>query len=736
MGAFREVDLDASPHSSIPARCDGTGEVRQYGTDRWDRSWLFGDVEYIQHHNRKSTTVLFFTICSGTSCHGTFQSTFICTQRLTVPFEVVVMNRIQHICAPSGRAANLNLTKRLILRIPAVLMLAQPLIRLYIGMCQDYETPSAQHWLKYARIILPNTWLEGTTNYASLFWSTFIGACFTQCVSITARSLEHIPSAEDPSTFNLASFAFLLHVHSTNRAFLPNAHVYLIVISRVLELMGLSVLQCWRRPPVSRLVYTSALGVLMTMHYVYTMLYTNEYPTMHSTTRFLEASTAGIILLTLCLHGLTVFMTDGHVSVNRLVFTSANMPRSTDDYTIAVLKLGTACLHATRLTGFSLELKTLDMPLHTYVELHPDGQSVLQHGIADIEQMESDGINGYETEVKNVRVVMNEDPPELGSPVRGGDKLRECWSFVRALGQVVKHSLSAAALRLEPYCPPVPGFIHNLPRYVRLFWHGTNGEARREARLRAEREHTAELDRRNERLASLHERFLHRQIQKAPTGIHAPPAWLAIEDLDPLELISLAENEAEDLPMFQDVLLKHMLRPDHAPPLTRRKYRQLIHNESRASARDMALSDIDHSTKKNAWSSAAALLALPAGPDLATVQTASDRNTQLALLHLLQERRRMDASKNSRPDHERSRLCVVCCCEERCVRVICNNPTNMYRTVINWPCRCLALCNACREILANQQKIILSHGQNRARTVQLCPTCRTPVLAFSRLYLP
>ena len=145
------------------------------------------------------------------------------------------------------------------------------------------------------------------------------------------------------------------------------------------------------------------------------MLYTNEYPTMHSTTRFLEASTAGIILLTLCLHGLTVFMTDGHVSVNRLVFTSANMPRSTDDYTIAVLKLGTACLHATRLTGFSLELKTLDMPLHTYVELHPDGQSVLQHGIADIEQMESDGINGYETEVKNVRVVMNEDPPELGS---------------------------------------------------------------------------------------------------------------------------------------------------------------------------------------------------------------------------------------------------------------------------------------------------------------------------------
>ncbi|KAK3813388.1 MAG: hypothetical protein J3Q66DRAFT_348206 [Benniella sp.] len=54
-------------------------------------------------------------------------------------------------------------------------------------------------------------------------------------------------------------------------------------------------------------------------------------------------------------------------------------------------------------------------------------------------------------------------------------------------------------------------------------------------------------------------------------------------------------------------------------------------------------------------------------------------------------------------------LCVVCQCEPR--------------GVILRPCRCLALCNDCREVLAS-------------RRFKQCPCCRSDVQGFSRVYLP
>lgn len=631
------------------------------------------------------------------------------------------MNRIQHICTPTGRPANLTLLKRLVLRLPAALMLARPLIQLYVAMCRDYRTPSAQNWLQYTRMIVPASSLSGTTDYTSLFWWTFIGACFTQSVAIAARSLEHVRSMDDPSTFNLVSFGFLLYIHSTNKTFVPDAHVYLIVISRVVELLGLNVLQMWRRPPLSRLAFTSMLGIIMTTHYVYTTMCTDEYPIVHSTSRFMEATTVAIIILTVCLHAITMLMTDGYVSFNKLKFTQANMPRPTDDYTIAVLKLGTACLHATRLTGYALELKALDMPLRTYVEMYADGRTVLQHGIADVEHMVTHGINGLGHEVRDVRVKLHDRPPELGSPVRGGDKVRESWAFAIALYEVVLHFFKVCITRLKPFMPRMPPLLLNIPRYVRLFWHGTNGEARREARIQAEREREAEQIQANQRVMSLRERYLRRRRMAEDTA-HAPAAWDPDEDLDPIALISLATDTPEsDRLAFQDMLLKHMMRPDHAPPLTRSEYRQLMLHTPSEKPRESTISTLSKSTKQNAWASTAALLALSSRADLAMAQSASDRNTQFALLRLLQERR-VHSARQHLSEGDLARLCVVCCCEPR--------------TIINWPCRCLALCDECREILATQQKTTVTRSSHGVLPVQLCPTCRTPVMGFSRMYLP
>ena len=161
-----------------------------------------------------------------------------------------------------------------------------------------------------------------------------------------------------------------------------------------------------------------------------------------------------------------------------------------------------------------------------------------------------------------------------------------------------------------------------------------------------------------------------------------------------MELLTLASDEVPERGAFHDVVVKHLMRPDHAPPLTRREYQRI------ASSSDAGGSS---------W-----LAPLRSG---APSRDAADRNTQQALLKLLQERRQAAGGT----DLERTRLCVVCCTEER--------------TVICWPCRCVALCDTCREALAAQQHATLSLGRG-GRTAQLCPTCRTPVIAYSRLYLP
>ncbi|KAF8163684.1 hypothetical protein B0H34DRAFT_650577 [Crassisporium funariophilum] len=55
--------------------------------------------------------------------------------------------------------------------------------------------------------------------------------------------------------------------------------------------------------------------------------------------------------------------------------------------------------------------------------------------------------------------------------------------------------------------------------------------------------------------------------------------------------------------------------------------------------------------------------------------------------------------------------------------VIC---TNEGRDIICWPCRCLAMCDGCREALASRS----------APTKHRCPCCRQTVEGYSRIYIP
>ena len=375
---------------------------------------------------------------------------------------------------------------------------------------------------------------------------------------------------DDPSTFNLVGFGFILYIHAHARQFAPNAHVYLIVISRIVELLGMNVLLCRRPPLVSRLVFTMVLSAVMTVHYVYTAVQSDEYPIIHSGGRLMEVSILGMIVLTIALHLLTMYFVDRRVDLHRLFFHRSSLPHSTDDFSLAVLKLGTACLHATKLTGFSCELQALDTPLRTYVELRPDGSTVIENSIEDLEQMDSHTYHPLEHEIKDLRVVLEHSGVEMGGVVRGADKMRALTRFFQTLLEIVWTIVREGATYTARYLPAPPAWVHHIPRYVRLFWHGTNGEAERDARLAREAAQRAEAEKAHTRMEEL-------RARRAERALHSDDASDEDEaDLDATQLVALAQqDQGADAATFQDMLVKHMLRADAAPPLTRRAYARL-----------------------------------------------------------------------------------------------------------------------------------------------------------------
>ncbi|GAA5937406.1 hypothetical protein JCM1841_000526 [Sporobolomyces salmonicolor] len=76
----------------------------------------------------------------------------------------------------------------------------------------------------------------------------------------------------------------------------------------------------------------------------------------------------------------------------------------------------------------------------------------------------------------------------------------------------------------------------------------------------------------------------------------------------------------------------------------------------------------------------------------------------------------------------RSAFCVVCTVEPR--------------SVVLWPCRCLALCEPCRAALAERTTTSSTGGgggfggEGAGDGGNLCPTCRSPVAGFSRIFIP
>ncbi|KAE8265798.1 hypothetical protein A4X09_0g6525 [Tilletia walkeri] len=333
-----------------------------------------------------------------------------------------LINRIQHNCRPRTRPQLIQGWKRVLLKLPALFLLSRSMIALFgvsimladisrqyhaaemVGGGGHLETtpplPTGALATFTARY-LPENWAQRAwlgdlfvsptsgqyrieARSSTYIWASFLAAAATVVTESLIKSLEG-GRDQDLHSFNLTGFAYITHAYvfspDSEHGYpgTPTWSLFFSTFLQIAELWTLSVASLSRARPRSRLPVTTVFGIASTIHHLHWRYIGNPTDPLHIMNRFPDAILLGVILLTACLHALTMAVTEGKIEFSRLLFNASNLPAMTEDYNLALFKLGTACLESTRLSGMSRELATIRTPAGTWVEMDGAG-TVNVHG--------------------------------------------------------------------------------------------------------------------------------------------------------------------------------------------------------------------------------------------------------------------------------------------------------------------------------------------------------------------
>lgn len=721
---------------------------------------------------------------------------------VTLGIMAVVINRITHICRPQGRPRPLATYKRLGIQMPTMLFLTWSGLLLLMVTLNSFFPQSLllQKIISFPLVpkdIVSLTLLDASKEdvraaNSALLWRLFLSVCLAVISSTLLRTLEGHNAVVNPDdignspTLNLVGFAVLLHLHASSYTFPPNRHVYLGILFQVGEVLGLQACTCWVVPPVSRLTLTSIFGLTSTIHYVAALRSGDRgFPFLQSFSRAPDVALIAVIFLTLSLHALTAIITETPLSFSRLI-DPRSLPLPSDDYSLALFKLGTACLNSTRLSGLDADLIDIRTSNEPWIEVDA-GQVRVREPDGRVATLLNAQQGGFNQEIRMIRTKKNQTQ---GSSFRS-PLWHERWKFFVTLLKTLKGAFvimwNKIALFLPFEVPAIrfPLWVRQLPRRLRLLWHGTNGEERRSQRLNEERRRQEHLSRIAETQQATHRDGAGRAFASATSSAISThsfgnasrnramsPSIESNNSWNRLFQQHFAEDEDDD-DWNDEGNESEVFSRDTTPlPLdraftdTRQDYWNGVGMGSRLS--DVAVEE-DNETDDN-WTEdednakseiemSAELLALARRDFDSDVE---DRHayTQILMAHLsstqqspltrhgyrqmqvgsslrtngdaqmlaqlIAQRRQAASSIPELDERERSRLCVICYVEDR--------------TIICWPCKCLALCDGCREAMASRpppRNGQPDHRHNAPSPItHTCPTCRTPVIGFSRIFLP
>ncbi|KAG1723707.1 hypothetical protein EDB19DRAFT_1762619 [Suillus lakei] len=505
-----------------------------------------------------------------------------------------------------------------------------------------------------------SSWLQSVGAYvaqremADLCWSTFCAVCGVLCMEGLTHGLEG--GAHRPSPFNLLGYAFVLHTYSspvthwikfegsTSR---PDKHVVFTILLPLLQ-------QDWS----SHHLFPSAFVSFLTLAHFHSVLWLSDssYPLLNYVPCLFESTLLAVVFLALFLNAFTQIVTEGTVS--RLLFChqATLLPKWDEDFSVALLRMGTASLEASSVLGLGNQV----------------GGSIKHRRPK----------KGFSNEIKNVRVT-----------TAGGDiwvDMAWCRELAR-LGVSVVRCVRGLIMKswnvLKRRSRKPPNFP---PRRIVVRSEATKSE--RDQELDAE-----EAEEEEEEEEELYERFIRGEpmdeededFEYYPSGMErngstSPTSSRSEHGSEDEEEEVSRQDTNETVNLFSDlssapsamtsasVLVAHMTH-DSSLPMTRQRFQHLMSAPSHRS--DSLLSD---------WS------------DVAAIRRSSSNGTGI------HEDSHTEARRN----------CVVCTVEPR--QIIC------------WPCRCLAVCDDCRENLASRS----------SASTHTCPCCRRNVDGYSKIYIP
>ncbi|KAA1469242.1 hypothetical protein DENSPDRAFT_772776 [Dentipellis sp. KUC8613] len=645
----------------------------------------------------------------------------------------LLLNRIQHIVAPSrhplpyrmrfdgvhglhGSRSRLSFLRyiysslfpvdlsstfaRTLFRVPTLYLLFKSLALWSIILLQTSGLfPSSPQWTWLQNI---NQW-AGTKEMEDVCWSTFGAVCGALCVGALTRGLEGVGTS-NTSPFNLFGYAFLLHLYSSPLTHAltpegspsrPDMHVVITILMPLLQLSMihfLGVKQSWSN---QRLVPTTICSLLTLLHFHSVLWFSPaSYPLLNYMSCIFESLLIVVTLLAFALNALTQILLEGAVTRPFFGHAATLMPKWDEDFSIVLLRLGTASLEATSVAGLGNEVSAVpvaepaDAKAGAYGEVQMNRVGVTSVSHARDGRRRKDG---FANEIRHVKVGGGHQDPwfdvvwvrELG---RFGVELRKfakgaalgAWAYLR--GRTV--------YRRRPGSERVQN--------------ADEDEDASHPATEPLREGTAEPQDDAEH-ARVYERFLAGEAVSDDEDDFRPPFADENEnddgdgedDEDESPDADTDAAEMETAGLYADLsatatstataplLLAHMTDPS-ASPLTRRRYGRLVSGS--AQTQDHAPEPEDAGEGGGGEADWGAFVR-----ERQTAASAAAHDEGLA---------------------ERRRNCVICTVEER--QIIC------------WPCRCLALCDDCRENLASRF----------TASKHTCPCCRQPVEGFSRIYIP
>lgn len=748
---------------------------------------------------------------------------------LTLGVMAVVVNRITHICRPQGRPRPLSSPRRLAIQLPTLLFLIWSGFLLLLVTLHSFSKSNSistkvfgASWLPSDVHTLISSNASGSdvhTANSALLWRLFLSVCLAVVSSTLLRTLEGHNTIVNPDdlgnspTFNLVGFAVLLHLHASSYTFPPNKHVYLSILFQVGEVLGLQACTCWTTPPISRLTLTSIFGLTSTLHYLHAIRSGDRgYPFLQSFSRAPDLGLIAIILLTLTLHTFTALITSTPLSFSRLV-DPRSLPLPSDDYSLALFKLGTACLSSTKLSGLDSDLIDVNTSKESWIEVD-EGQVRVRSPNGKLIKSNEQGRTGFHNEIR--RIKSSKLPANGRHPFRSA-AWRGRFRFFLTLMRTIRglaYWFGGKVAEFLPFNLPrfrTPQWTYRLLRLIRVAWHGTNGEERRRLRIE-ERRRMAERTARINADQALRDRMegagraigvststnTHlitpsqmRQRNRAlsPDLVNVSPnSWhhYFAQDFDE-ESDAEDEEWREEIETEETTTYSRQVSPSPIP--TDADYWQSLGSGSRLNEDDdEEMEDIDED--EDGWeddanpadmsaellmlarrdfsnegivdekeekdeSYARILMAHMSTPNSKVLTRRGYRDLvgyfeedqeDVRLLADVIRQRRIGVpgggGSSSNAERERMRLCVICYAEDR--------------TIICWPCKCLALCDGCREAMAarppprNHHRAHTGGGGGggllgnegygteggSATATHTCPTCRTPVIGFSRIFLP